>query len=241
MEAIFDLQRSLYSGAIVALHDLPATGMAGLPALVAAAFGFGMLHALLPGHGKSVLASHYAGDGRWVSALASTTILIVTHVGSAIVLVLTGFIVLQRTIGGAGRAPIVEHASQLLITVVGLSLLWRALRPHAHGHDRSGPVLAVVTGMVPCPLTTFIMTYATAHGVIVAGLVLSAMFAAGMTVTVAAFPLLAVMMRARLLPAMVRSESWRKRAGGSLELASALAVTACGLWPLLQGRLLTAG
>jgi ABC-type nickel/cobalt efflux system permease component RcnA len=32
--------------------------------LIGAAFGFGMLHALLPGHRKSVLASYYAGDGR---------------------------------------------------------------------------------------------------------------------------------------------------------------------------------
>jgi ABC-type nickel/cobalt efflux system permease component RcnA len=241
METIFDLQRSMYAGAIEALRGLHAAGAAGLPALVVAAFGFGMLHALLPGHGKSVLASYYAGEGRWRGALGSTTILIVTHVGSAIVLVLTGFIVLQQTIGGAGRAPLLEQASRVLIGLIGLWLLWRALRPHAHRLDRSGPVLAVATGMVPCPLTTFIMTYAAAHGVILAGLVLSGMFAAGMIVTVAAFPLLAVVLRARLLPAMVRTEAWRERVGGLLEVASALAVTAFGWWPLLQATWRPAG
>ena len=236
MVSIFDLQHSLYAGTLAALNGWRTAGVVGLPPLFAAAFGFGMLHALLPGHGKSVLASYYAGDGRWRGALASSTILILTHVGSAIVLVLCGFIVLKRTLAGAGRAPALEEASRALIMVIGLWLLWRALRPRAHGHHRSGAVLAIVTGMVPCPLTTFIMTYAAAHGVILAGLTLSATFAAGMMVTVATFPLLAVVLRTRLLPVMARTEAWRRRVGGSLELFSALAVTALGLWPLLQDR-----
>jgi nickel/cobalt exporter len=66
-----------------------------------------------------------------------STILILTHVGSAVVLVLSGFVILQRTIGDAGRAPALEHASQALIVLVGLWLLWRAFRPHSRDHDRS--------------------------------------------------------------------------------------------------------
>lgn len=52
--------------------------MAGMPALVVAAFSFGMLHALLPGHGKSLLAAHYTGEGRWRGAMLSSAILIIT-------------------------------------------------------------------------------------------------------------------------------------------------------------------
>jgi nickel/cobalt exporter len=44
-----------------------------------------MLHALLPGHRKSVLASYYAGDGRLLGALGSSVVLIITNVGSAVV------------------------------------------------------------------------------------------------------------------------------------------------------------
>jgi nickel/cobalt exporter len=173
MGTIFELQRWLYTGALEALNAMRTAGVAGLPALIGAAFGFGMLHALLPGHGKSVLASYYAGDGRFQGALGSSTIMILTHVGSAVVLVLSGFVILQRTIGGAGRAPALEHASQALIVLFGLWLLWRALRPHSHDHDRSGPALAFVTGLVPCPLTTFIMTYAVANGLVASGLILA--------------------------------------------------------------------
>ena len=64
MNAIFGLQHWIYGSAIHALQGLHTAGLAGVPPLIAAAFAFGMLHALLPGHGKSVLASYYAGDGR---------------------------------------------------------------------------------------------------------------------------------------------------------------------------------
>jgi|SRR6266700_2684404 len=234
MEAIFDLQRWLYTGAIEALNGLRSTGAAGAPALVGTAFGFGMLHALLPGHGKSVLASYYAGKGHLTGALGSSAILIVTHVGSAIVIVLSGLAILQRTIGGAGRAPNLEFASQIMIVLIGLWLLWRASRPNTHDHSRSAPALAFVAGLVPCPLTAFIMTYAVVHGVIASGLVLSITFAAGMIVTVATFPGLAVLFRTRLLPLMTRTESWRARTGHVLEFTAALAVIIVGLWPLIR-------
>lgn len=234
MGTILDLQRWLYGGALDALNGLRTAGVTGLPALIGAAFGFGMLHALLPGHGKSVLASYYAGDGKLLGALGSSMVLIITHVGSAVILVLSGYAILQRTIGGAGRAPALEHASQVLIILVGVWLLWRALRPHDHDHGRSGPVLAFVTGLVPCPLTTFIMTYAVAHGFLVAGLVLSGMFAAGMIVTVAAFPLLAVILRARMMPMMVRTERLRERIARLLELMAALGVTLLGALPFIR-------
>jgi nickel/cobalt exporter len=233
MRTILELQRWLYAGAVDALNALRTVGLAGLPALIGAAFGFGMLHALLPGHGKSILTSYYAGDGRFLGALGSSTILIVTHVGSAVVIVLSGFAILQQTIGAAGRAPALEHASRFLIVLVGMWLLWRAFRPHSHDHDRSGPALAFVTGLIPCPLTTFIMTYAVANGLVVSGLILAGTFAAGMVITVATFPLLAVLLRTRLLPMMTLTEIWRGRIGHGLEIGAALAVMLLGLWPLL--------
>lgn len=234
MGTLLDLQRWLYGGALDALNALRTVGVGGLPALIGAAFGFGMLHALLPGHGKAVLASHYAGDGRFLGALGASTVLILTHVGSAVLLVLGGFAVLRNTIGGAGRAPVLEQASQVLIVLVGTWLLWRAVRPHSHDHDRSGPALAFVTGLVPCPLTTFIMTYALAHGALVSGLVLSGTFAVGMIVTVASFPLLAVLLRTRLLPLLARTEVLRARTGHVLEVVAALGVILLGLWPLIR-------
>jgi nickel/cobalt exporter len=160
-------------------------------------------------------------------------ILILTHVGSAIVIVLTGAAIIQRTLVGAGRAPLLERSSQILIVLVGLWLLWRAFRPHHHDHGRSGPALAFVGGLIPCPLTTFIMAYAVANGLLLAGLLLSATFASGMIVTVVAFPLAAILFRSRLVAMLDRTDGMRRRIGFWLEVAAALAVTSLGLWPLI--------
>ena len=159
---LVDLQRWLYSGAVDALNGVHAGSVGALPLLVATAYAFGMLHALLPGHGKAVLTAYYAGDGKVTGALASTSLLIVVHVGSAIALVLAGFAIYQRTLGGAGRAVELQTASQVLIIGIGLWLLVSALFHHKRLH--SAPVLAVAAGFVPCPLTTFVMTYAVTKG-----------------------------------------------------------------------------
>jgi len=219
---------------LAALKAMPDAGLIGLLPLIATAFSFGVLHALLPGHGKSLLAAHYAGDGRRTGALLSSTIIILTHVGSAIVIVLTGAAILQRTLVGAGRAPMLERASQVLIVLVGLWLLWRAFRPHEHDRARSGPMLAFVGGLIPCPLTTFIMSYAVANGLVGAGLVLSSSFAGGMILTVFAFPLLAILLRTRLVALLNQTAGWRSQAGFGLEVIAALAIVALGVWPLLR-------
>ena len=232
LESIFEVQRALYAHAAQALNSLQVGGAGALPSLAAAAFAFGMLHALLPGHGKSVLASYYAADGRWRGALGSSLLLIFTHVGSAVVLVLSGYAILRHTIGGAGRAPMLEHVSQILIVLIGLWLLWRALRTH-HPHDQSAPLLAIATGLIPCPLTTFIMTYAVAHGAVKWGLLLAALFAAGMTFTVALFPLTAVFARTGLLRLIARTEATRNRFAVGLEALAAILLIVLGSWPLL--------
>ena len=70
---------------------------------------FGFVHAFMPGHGKVALVSYYLGHpARILGSLFTSAILILTHVGSAIVLVLAGFAVLRVTLGGGGRAPAFE-------------------------------------------------------------------------------------------------------------------------------------
>lgn len=74
-----------------------------------------------------------------------------------------------RTIVGAGQVPALELISRVLLVCVGLWLILRALlgRRHLHGE---GVVAGVAAGLVPCPLTLFLMFLATSRGVPEAGL-----------------------------------------------------------------------
>ena len=233
MDRLLALQDWLREGARSGLTVLQSEGWTAAPVLMAMAFGFGLIHALLPGHGKLLLASYHAGHGRSREALVSSIVVIATHVLSAIIIALAGFSILKRTIGGAGRAPQLEFASNLLIVAIGVWLLWKAVRVHNHPVPaQSGLGLAFVAGLVPCPLTAVTMCYAMTKGAIGVGLVLSGFFALGMIATVALFPLTAVMLRGtgtRLTPA-----EWLANVTRGVEFIVALTVFFLGLIPLLR-------
>ena len=79
------------------------------------------------------------------------------------------------------------------------------------------------------------MVYAVSNGIIVAGLLLTAGMVVGMITTIAIFAVTAVLLRERIVHLMDRTARTRERFGQVLEVASAAAIIAFGLW-LLTGR-----
>jgi nickel/cobalt exporter len=235
---MLELQRWLYAEAGAQLKSF-ANGIDPLTLLtgIGIAALFGLVHAFMPGHGKTVLVSYFLGrPSKVVAGLSASVILVLTHVGSAVLLVLAGFILIRRTIGGVGRAPEFETASAAFIVLIGIWLLYNAIRHrHGDGATTDGRVLAFATGLVPCPLTTFIMVYAASNGIIVAGLLLTAGMAVGMIVTIAIFAVAAVLLRERIVHLLEKTARTRERFGQALELISAAAIVGFGLW-LLASR-----
>ncbi len=65
MDWLIAVQRWLYGGTAESMRS--AEDLTGMPALIALAFPFGMVHVFMPGHGKTVLVSYHLGrvaDGR---------------------------------------------------------------------------------------------------------------------------------------------------------------------------------
>jgi len=156
---------------------------------------FGAVHALTPGHGKSVLASYLVGSRlAAMRALAVAAVLALTHVGSAVVLALLAAPLVTRTLGGVGRAPALETVSRCLLVTIGLWLVMRALRGRSHPHGE-GLAVGFVAGLVPCPLTLFAMFFALGRGVPEAGVTFAAAMFLGVGLTLAAVALLTVLAR----------------------------------------------
>jgi nickel/cobalt transporter (NicO) family protein len=241
LQNLIELQRWLYGGATEGLHTM-ATSPEPSRLLGAMAFAvlFGIVHAMMPGHGKSVLVTYHLGrPGHVLGGVASSVLLVLTHVGMAVVLVLAGFIVVKRTFVGAGRTPAFETASSVLIIMIGLWLFVRSLQGHHHNHDgrHHGRYLSIAAGFVPCPLTTFIMVYALAHGLVIAGLLVTLAMAAGMVVTISAFAVSAVLFRKAFFRVLNRRKVLLHRASRVFETGSALAVMGgvCGFRSCADG------
>jgi nickel/cobalt transporter (NicO) family protein len=156
---------------------------------------FGAVHALTPGHGKSILASYLIGS-RLVplQATAVASIMALTHVGTAVLIALTAAPLITRTLGGVGRAPALEFLSRGLLVAIGLWLIVRAWRGRAHPHGE-GLAVGFVAGLVPCPLTLFAMFFAMSRGVIEAGLVFAGAMMIGVLLTLTLVALLTVFVR----------------------------------------------
>ncbi|MET8003986.1 nickel/cobalt transporter [Nonomuraea glycinis] len=119
----------LFTG-LVGADDL--TVPLGLLALgLAVVLGAG--HALIPGHGKTIMAAYLAGRrGRPRDAVTVGATVTATHTGTVLVvgLILSAF----TTLAGESVLSWLGVASGLLIALIGLRLLLTTHRPHSHGH-----------------------------------------------------------------------------------------------------------
>jgi nickel/cobalt transporter (NicO) family protein len=213
------------------------TSALGPLVLMAMAFAFGAVHAVTPGHGKSVVTSYFLGQGAPPRrGLALSVKVIAMHVLSAIVLVLVTTFLVDISLGAKpADFPAVRLISYAGITVIGGSLLWRALR-REHAPLTPGPAsgegaLPYFAGLSPCPLTTIIMVVALAHGMVTLGLLVSLSMALGMIVTVSLFALAVILARRLLLDLLTPHAAHVERIARALEILGATAVTVVGLLP----------
>jgi nickel/cobalt transporter (NicO) family protein len=233
MDWLIAVQRWLYGGMAETMRD--TSDLSGLTTLMAMAVLFGVVHAFMPGHGKTVLVSYHLGrSGRWFEGVVTGTLLAMTHVGMAVFFVLAGIAVISRSLAAAGRAPAFEMASAGLITAIGLYLLVRTIRPNQHQVARDGKILAVATGLVPCPLTTFILTYALARGKLAIGVAAVAGMLAGVILTLVGFAVAAILARGRFIALLARTEHLRSAVGWWLELIGAVGVLGLGVSMLVR-------
>ncbi|MEU2543633.1 nickel transporter [Streptomyces iakyrus] len=120
---------------LVARQDLSA-GFAALALLIAVVLG--AMHALAPGHGKTIMAATAAargGQARMKNVLPMAASVTVTHTLGVVAL---GLLV---TAGSAAAPSVIAWlgvASGILVTLAGASLLRRALRNRAHTHHPHG-------------------------------------------------------------------------------------------------------
>lgn len=232
MEFLLELQRSIQATLSGELRAFANDGnWAALLAVLPAAVLFGAVHALTPGHGKTLLASYLTGaPGGVLRGLAVAGALAATHILTAVLVALVALPLASRALGSVGEVPALELLSRALLVLVGIWLVVRACRPvAAHRHAGEAPLVGIVAGLVPCPLTLLAMTYAVSKGVPAAGLVFAAALLLGVFLTLAAVAALAVLARQRLLLPLLARGPWLDRGRRVAEgLAGALLLALAG-------------
>jgi nickel/cobalt transporter (NicO) family protein len=207
--------------------------------LLLAAFGWGAVHALSPGHGKAMVAAYLVGTrGTARDALGLGLTVTVTHtIGvfalGAVTLALSAYVLPEDLY------PWLNLASGLLVLAVGGAVLRARVRKarhhHAdghghHHHHHHAPItrrgilaMGASAGLIPCPSALVVLLGAIAQHEVALGLLLILAFSAGLAATLTALGIAVV--HAGRLTARISPDG---RLIAVLPAASALVIVAAG-------------
>lgn len=195
---------------------------------------FGAVHALTPGHGKSLLASYVLGSRlAFFKAAMVAALLAMTHVGMGVILALASAPLITRTLAGVGRAPAIEQVSGILLIAIGAWLFARSRKPDGL-HRHTGPLVGIFAGLVPCPLTLFVMMFALSRGVPEAGVTFAAAMMLGVMATLVLVAILTVLARDRVMMLVDRYGASVARFSSLLDGLSGLLIMAFGVSQIMR-------
>jgi ABC-type nickel/cobalt efflux system permease component RcnA len=208
-------------------------GMPGVPmiALAFLAFGLGAIHALQPGHGKTLVAATVvSGPGAWWRGVVLALVTTATHFAS--VLMVAAALWATRSARYAEWDRILVQVAGFLIAAIALWRLGRSLAgvaDHEHAELRPGRDAGLIgiglaAGIVPCWDAITLVILAEALGRLGLALGLLAGFSLGMAAVLVVVGWLAGKVRGAM------GGRWPRRLG----LAGSLVVTAIGVYLLSQ-------
>lgn len=195
------LQREIYLAFGDRIGQFASTGDWGLlAAYLPMGIVFGAAHALTPGHSKAVLATYLTGSTATIPrGLAISLVLSSVHVSMSVIIVLAALPLMSVSLGSVSSAPLLENLSRGLLGVIGLWMLWQGVRGAAHQHAGQGLAAGFAAGLIPCPLTLFVMTFAVTRGVPEAGVAFAFVMIIGVGLVLATVALAAVLFRQQLI------------------------------------------
>jgi nickel/cobalt exporter len=210
-----------------------ASGRGVLVLLLLAAFAWGALHALSPGHGKSMVAAYLVGTrGTARHALALGATVTIAHTAGVFALgVVT--LALSQYVLPEDLYPWLTLASGLLVVTVGVTVLRQRVRRarhhhhhHHHDHDvstRSLIAMGASAGLLPCPSALVVLLAALSQHQVALGLVLITAFSLGLAATISGIGLAVVYART-----LLSRVDFGGRAVGALPAVSALVIVVVG-------------
>ena len=205
-------------------------------ASLAAAFFWGMAHALSPGHGKTIVAAYLVGRrGTPWHAAALGAIVTATHtIGvfalGLVTLALSAFIVPEQLY------PWLNLISGVLVVAIGATVFRSRFRHRGHTHDHHhhheheapsrGSLVAVgiTGGLLPCPSALVVLLAAISLHRVAFGMLLIVAFSAGLALSITGIGLVAVYAKR-----VFKRASFEGRLVRLLPAASALVILAAGL------------
>lgn len=214
------------------------------------AFLYGVVHAVGPGHGKTVVCSYFLSNpGSFFSGALMGNAITFVHMGSAAVAVGIAYAIFSTGMGGFAEASrALQPASYALLGLMGCFLLVKAVRDLTKGgliaepscsihhdevaraqHIRHVLTVSFVTGLVPCPGAAVILAFAIGQNIFWAGLGAIVAMAIGMGLTTTLFAWAAMAARGMTLKMSGGNKRLFNWVYAGLSVCGATAITLFGV------------
>jgi ABC-type nickel/cobalt efflux system permease component RcnA len=211
-------------------------------------FTYGVIHALGPGHGKSIVVSYFLNrPGKYFHGVLMGNMLTFVHVFSAVTIVLFVRFALNMAGGTSFETASrnLEKISYALLIFLGLLLLGRCMYEIKRGtldtlnddpetfEIKPLLVTAFVTGLVPCPGAALILIFTITQHILFAGLLAMVCVAVGMGATTTLFALFAIASRHTLFRLTALHPKLFTLSHVFLSVSGALGITSIGILLLM--------
>ncbi len=192
------------------------------------AFILGALHALEPGHGKSVMAAFIVGVG---ASMRDALILGLTVVFSHTFIIFLMGLVSMYLINYVNPEQVHDLMSIIgggILLTVGAWILKSYFFPHEHKIDTTKGVIAIglSAGMVPCPAALAVLLLGITSGDITSALTYVVIFSLGLAVSITSLSVLLVKSKS-FADKYIKSKDMNK-----LTLISGIVIILIGLYTL---------
>jgi len=183
-------------------------------------FVYGMIHAIGPGHGKSLVAAYFLSNNRSVmKAFSIASLIAVVHTFSAFTLTFVIYYILNAYLNEyfTDVESITTKISAIVIILIALYLfykkipnkntekpLWSTKNPNEHlsscgcGACKSTSTdlgIILSAGIIPCPGTITIFVFAISYGMYTVGFLSAIFMSVGMSVVIFTAALLSIKLR----------------------------------------------
>ncbi len=201
------IQRDFNEELSALIDDINSGSSSAIFMIIVISFLYGVIHAVGPGHGKTLVATYFLSrQSPYIKGISAGLLIAIIHSISAVTIIGLIYIFIKQStlINFDKYSHYISNVSYSLIIIIGTSMLFKLLydltrkryfkndMPEEKKVTMGFPAIVSAAGIVPCPGAAMILIFSINQEVFSVGLLSVAFLSLGMATTISSISLLVI-------------------------------------------------